>query len=326
MSTIALSPLWFEPFLRPMPWGGQQLADWVAGDFRPEVQIGEAWLLSDHPAHPSRVAGGAQAGWTLRQLMASRPEEMLGFPAQRFPLLVKLLDARANLSVQVHPDDRLAQRWAPGEGGKTEAWLILDASPSAVIHLGLKPGIDRGTVERELALGTLPLCLRQYRPQPGQCYFVPAGVIHALGGGIVALEVQQTSDATFRLYDWGRLDARGQPRPLHLEAGLACLKESTPGAGLQSPRRLTTTEECLVSCAFFAIHRHELVQRTPFRGPCILVGLAGQAELLDASSPVTLRRGQAVLIPSAIGSCVCEPREPCLLVEIRVPGPGRGSQ
>jgi mannose-6-phosphate isomerase len=297
MPALPPDPLPFEPFLRSMPWGGERLARWLGRPAPAGTPIGEAWLVSDHPLHVSRVSAGPLAGRTLRELMARHSAELVGRPAGRFPLLVKLLDARENLSVQVHPDDADAARWAPGEGGKTEAWLVLDADPGATIYLGLKPGIDKTAFARELNAGTVPLCLRRYEPRPGECYFVPAGTVHALGSGLVVLEVQQTSDATFRLDDWGRVDAEGKPRALHLEAGLACLKEQPAGAGPQPPRPLHEGGEQLVDCPYFQLNRLAGAGTQEVRGPGILVGLEGAAVLRSPSGAMTLPRGAAVLLP-----------------------------
>ncbi len=310
----ALYPLSFEPFLRAMPWGGQRLAGQL-GLPLPAEPIGEAWLLSDHPLHASRVAHGPLRGVTLRQLMAERSEELLGRPAQRFPLLIKLLDCRQRLSIQVHPDDADAQVWAPAEGGKAEAWLVLDAGPEATIYLGLKPGVDKAMLARELALGTAELCLRRYQARPGDCYYVPAGAIHALGDGLVVLEVQQTSDATFRLHDWGRLDAQGRPRALHLEAGLACVKEQLPEAGPRQPAPLPEGGEQLVACDHFSVTRHRLTNAARLAGPCVLIGLEGEAALGDGSSRIALSR-QAILVP-AVSAATVRPQGQCLIAVVK---------
>jgi mannose-6-phosphate isomerase len=298
---VPLYPLRFLPYLRPMPWGGQRLQPWLNLSWPAQTRIGEAWLLSDHPVHQSVVANGPLTGTTLSQLLATRGRELLGQEMPRFPLLIKLLDAQENLSVQVHPDDELARTWAPQEGGKSEAWLVLESSPEAAIYLGLKPGIDRATVLRELEHGTLPLCLRRYEPQPGQCYNVPAGSIHALGGGTVVLEVQQTSDATFRLFDWNRRDAAGRPRPLHREAGLACLQEAPAGIGLQQPHEMTDGAELLVASPFFRIQRRR--QAGTVQGPCMLIGLGEKAELETNGVPYELHKGELWLLPAVTGLC-----------------------
>jgi mannose-6-phosphate isomerase len=278
----------------------------------PAEPLGEVWLLTDHALHRSVVSAGPLAGTTLTELMATRAVELLGRQEPRFPLLVKIIDARENLSVQVHPDDAIAKVWASAEGGKTEAWLILESEPGAFIYLGLKPGVDRATVERELQTGNLPLCLRRYEPSAGQCYFVPAGAIHALGGGLVALEVQQTSDATFRLYDWGRVDAQGRPRPLHLEAALAALKEQHPRLGPQPPKPLPTGGEELVAIDYFRKIRHQIDSPVRVIAPAILIGLAGQAKI----GPTPLTRGGLVLVPACLEEVQVEPDGRCTFIEV----------
>lgn len=309
------TPLLFEPFLRPMPWGGHKLGNWLGRSLPPEQAIGEAWLLSDHGLHASIVKEGPRAGQTLRQLIERHATDLIGRVVDRFPVLVKLLDAQENLSVQVHPDDELARQWAVTEGGKSEAWLVLEADPDARIYLGLKPGMDRSFLAREAAHGTLPLCLKQYEPRPGECYNVPAGAIHAIGGGVVLLEVQQTSDATFRLFDWHRVDDTGKPRELHLGAGLACLKERPPGVGLQAPR-----SDVLVDTPFFCMRRWELSQEKRVVGPVILVGLDGMGRVTAGGQSLPLLKGHAILVPAAAASAVIRPEPRCVVVQITIPG------
>src|SRR5262249_28961480 len=158
-------------------------------------------------------------GTTLRQLMEQHRDDLLG-PAQDrytvFPWLIKLLDAHDWLSVQVHPDEEVVERLRPGELAKTEAWYVLDAAPNSRIYAGLKPGVGPGEFGRRLAAGTVTDCLHSFQPQPGELVFVPAGTVHAVGGGVLLAEIQQTSDVTFRLFDWNRHDSSGKPRPLHI--------------------------------------------------------------------------------------------------------------
>src|SRR5436305_8108749 len=209
-----------------MVWGGRGLGA-VLGKSLPTAEpYGESWEVSDHPSHRSVVEGGPLAGRTLRDLMERERTGLLGRAAEThptFPWLVKLLDARDWLSVQVHPDDVAVRRLWPGEGGKTEAWFILDAAPGSLIYAGLLPGVDEKRLRAALAEGTVAGCLHRFRPRPGDCLFLPAGTVHAVGGGVLMAEVQQTSDATFRLFDWNRVDASGRSRQLHIEEALACI-------------------------------------------------------------------------------------------------------
>jgi mannose-6-phosphate isomerase len=209
-----------------MVWGGRRLAEILGKPLPGSEPYGEAWEISDHVSHASRVAQGPLAGQTLRDLMRRWREPLLGAAAQRhstFPLLVKLLDANDWLSVQVHPDDEAVRTLWPGEGGKTEAWFILDAQPGSRVYAGLKPGVDEQQLREALEHGTVADCLHSFEPRPGDCLFLRAGTVHAVGGGVLMAEVQQTSDATFRLFDWNRRDAQGRARALHVEQALACI-------------------------------------------------------------------------------------------------------
>lgn len=283
-----------------MPWGGHRLRHWVQADFPPEEKIGEAWLLSDHPHQSSVVANGPLAGMTLGHLIAERSEELLGWKTDRFPLLIKLLDANENLSIQVHPDDELARTYAPKEGGKTEAWYVLEADARAGIYLGLRPGAYHDLIRQAIAQATLPDRLLKYHPKPGDCYFVPAGTVHALGGGTVVLEVQQTSDATFRLFDWGRVGPDGKPRMLHIDEGLACVQDALPGAGLCAVREMEDHWTRHVDCSFFSVDRHWGPGEVGLSGPDIVVGLAGIPRLGEGK----LNPGQAALYPAGINHWV----------------------
>ncbi len=152
---------------------------------------------------------------------ASAAPELLGrhHPQSRFPLLVKFLDAALPLSVQVHPNDEQAARLNPPDLGKTEAWYILSADPGSTIYAGLRPGVDRQQLADAIGQGTCEKLLHHFQPKAGDCLFIPAGTVHALGAGLLVAEVQQSSDTTFRLYDWNRVGPDGKPRPLHVEQG-----------------------------------------------------------------------------------------------------------
>src|SRR5438067_3992692 len=177
------TPLRFEPYLRPMVWGGRRLGEVLGRRLPTGEPYGESWEVSDHPLHRSVVAGGCAAGLTLRDLVGREPEALLGAgrgaPGGAFPWLVKYLDASDWLSVQVHPDDERARRLWPGEGGKTEAWFVLDVAAEGRVYAGLRPGVDEARLRQALADGDVIACLHSYRPRPGDCLFLPAGTVHA---------------------------------------------------------------------------------------------------------------------------------------------------
>ena len=193
--------------------GGPALAGLLTAPLPGDGPIGEAWLLSDRDDHPSLVANGPLKGRTLGGLLKQSPEQLLGRragPFRRFPLLLKFLDVRGALSVQVHPSDAQTEYIPAGETGKTEAWVVVEANPESRIYAGLKPGATPENMRRAIANKTLAEHLAYFTPKPGDGVLVPAGTVHALKD-VVVFEVQENSDVTFRLYDWDHV--RSQDRP-----------------------------------------------------------------------------------------------------------------
>ncbi len=206
---IPLSPLRFEPIYQYRLWGGRRLVDVLTAPLPGDGPIGEAWLLSDREEHPSLVADGPLKGRTIGELMKQWPEQLLGKLAgrfRRFPLLLKFLDARDTLSVQVHPSDRHTDYLPAGETGKTEAWVVLAAGPTSRIYAGLKPTTTADNLWRVIANGAVADHLAGFAPHPGDGIFVPAGTVHSLHD-VVVIEVQENSDVTFRLTSFHGWDA-----------------------------------------------------------------------------------------------------------------------
>ncbi|MBO0701100.1 MAG: class I mannose-6-phosphate isomerase, partial [Zavarzinella sp.] len=265
-----LPPLRFEPVFRTALWGGSRLRPLLGADLSPEP-TGEAWVLSDYGDNHSAVADGPLAGTTLRWLLEKAPERILGrSPAVngRFPLLLKFIHARAPLSVQVHPTDARARELeGPAAVGKTEAWVVLEADPTARVYTGLQPGVTPDELRRAIHNGGVEDLLHATAPGPGDSFFLKAGTVHAIGGGLVLFEVQQTSDLTYRLHDWGRTDPKtGKPRELHVDKGLACVDY---GLGPCRPARPTSEARGrvrlapLAECEYFTLGRWDTAQ--PFR-------------------------------------------------------------
>ncbi len=254
MKTIPF-PLRFEPYYRPMVWGGRAIAGYLGKNLPTDAAYGESWEVSDHALHRSAVATVQLHGMTLRQLMEHHRLALLGPAAGRhpvFPWLVKFLDAADWLSVQVHPDAATVATLNLNETPKTEAWLVLSAQPTSRIYAGLKPGVDPEQFQEALARGTVVDCMHSFTPVAGDFVFLPAGTVHAVGGGVFIAEIQQTSDATFRLFDWNRVDASGNSRTLHLDHGMQAIDWSQSPT---LPQRVTWTAESqpLVRCPFFEI-------------------------------------------------------------------------
>ncbi len=324
MTDVPLPPLRFEPIFKPTIWGGRRLAEVLRQPLPGDGPVGEAWVLCDQEGQPSRIADGPYRGQTLRQLLEQAAPRVLGPHAaagQRFPLLLKFLDARDTLSVQVHPDDRHTHLLPPGQRGKTEAWVVLHAEPDSRIYAGLRPGLGPDDLRRALRERTLAQLLGTYHPSPGDCFFLPAGTVHALGGGLVLFEVQQNSDVTFRLYDWDRVDAKtGRPRQLHVEEALACTDYAAGMTGPEVPvveRTGPVRRERLVSCTHFHLWRWHGSQ--PFSlpaGKCrIIISLQGQAQLEHPGGSCAVEHGDVVLLPAELGSCLLRPDETITLLE-----------
>ena len=227
MLETTISPLRFAPIFKTALWGGEQLRPMLGATPSPEP-TGEAWLLSDVPGSETVVSEGPLTGKTLGELIVLFPDRLLGRSAlagSRFPLLLKFIEAKQNLSVQVHPNDAQAKRLEP-EGpssGKTEAWVILKAQPESLIYAGLNSGVTRQSFEQALRTGKVLDTLHQFHAKPGESIFLKAGTVHAIGAGLMLFEIQQTSDITYRLFDWERVDSKtGKPRTLHLEKSLEC--------------------------------------------------------------------------------------------------------
>jgi mannose-6-phosphate isomerase len=329
MFSDPLTPLCFEPIFRPALWGGTRLRP-LLGAAPSDEPTGEAWVLSDHGDRPSVVANGPLAGTTLRRLLERAPERILGRSAKaggRFPLLLKFLHARLPLSVQVHPTDARARELEGPTGvGKTEAWVVLEADPSARVYAGLQPGVTPDRLRPAMADGTIEDLLYAAAPSAGDCFFIQAGTVHALGGGVVLFEVQQTSDLTYRLHDWGRTDpTTGRPRELHVEKGLACVDYDAgpcrPVLPTQEARgRVRRTP--LVECRHFTLGRWDT--ETPFvagrAGECrVLVGMAGRACLRHAGAEYPIRVGSVWLLPAEVGTCQVVPNGPAVVLECGLP-------
>lgn len=328
------SPLRFHPYLRPMVWGGRGLGELLHKHLPDAALYGEAWEISDHGSHQSIVADGPAAGRTLRALLADDPAPLLGDTDEAgFPWLIKYLDAHDWLSVQVHPDEAAVRRLWPGENSKTEAWFVLAARPGSRVYTGLRPGVDEAILRGAVADGTVADCLYSYEPRPGDCIFLPAGTVHAVGGGVLIAEVQQSSDATFRLFDWGRRDAHGQARRLHLEEAIASIHwnagpvDPLPARGYPRPGQPSARDAVrqeLVRCRYF--HLDYVRQSEPFRlAGCgqmqTLLVLHGRGRYRSDGGLHALVAGDTVLLPAALPPLWIEPSEPLGLLLSTLPAP-----
>ncbi len=302
-SHAPLAPFRLAPWFSLRPWGSRSLLPWYDRTIpEGEEPIGEAWLTGAECV----IETGPHRGQTLAQLAQQHPAELLGpfagadGKAGDYPLLLKILFPQDKLSVQVHPDDVLAQE-SGHPRGKTECWYFLDAEKGAKIDLGVQDGVTHAAIRKAIANGTLEQLVKQVAVKAGDMVFVDAGTVHAIGGGVTILETQQQSDLTYRLFDYGR------GRELHLEQGLAATRLTTE-AGKVRPRQLEShggLHARLIEQRYFTVDRYDIragetVPLPPSDVPRTLVGLAGDASLQPADrrlKPIALTAAQAVVVP-----------------------------
>lgn len=301
-----LHPLLFTPIYRRYLWGGRRFASLLDRDLPPGDDFAESWEVVDRADDNSVVATGPLAGHTLGDLVREHGSALLGRHAglRSFPLLFKFLDACRDLSVQVHPDDARAAELVPPDKGKTEAWYVVDAAPGSRLWAGLKPGVDRDALATALREGRCEEVLHVVEPKAGDCIFIPAGTVHAIGAGLVVAEIQQSSDVTYRLHDWNRTGPDGKPRTLHLEAGLEAVSRFGPVAPVPPATARGPGVRRLATCDYFVFE--EIVPGASWTvggdDTCHLLAIVGGKVALDDrwGLPV-LGVGQTVLLPADIG-------------------------
>jgi mannose-6-phosphate isomerase len=314
--------------LRRLIWGGRRLGTVLHKPIGEGSDYAESWEVSDYQDKVSIVADGGLAGRTLRELVWSRPEALLGsklLPMDEFPLLVKFIDAHDVLSVQVHPDDETGRRLAD-DHGKTETWVILQADPGSVIYSGLKQGVGRDQFVAAIESGAVEDLLHRIEPARGDCVLIEAGTVHGIGAGVLLAEIQQMSDATFRVYDWGRLGPDGIPRPLHISQALESINfERGPVDPIKpelEPLAGGGTRERLSRSPFFALERLRIKLPATVGQPdrfTILTGLEGSCDVLNGGAPIRLDAGTTLLLPAALGACEILPRGEALVLTCVVP-------
>lgn len=328
-----LPPLKFHPILKERVWGGRKLEVLYGKPLPPSVPIGESWEISDRPGDVSVVATGPLAGRDLRWLMEKHPSDVLGdvpAPDGRFPLLIKILDARETLSLQVHPPASLAR--SLGGEPKTEMWYIAHAEPGAELFAGLKRGVSRADFEQRLRTGGVADCFHRLPVAAGDALFLPSGRVHAIGAGLVIFEIQQNSDTTYRVYDWDRVGLDGKPRALHVEEALRSIDFTDFEPPLAShaaqatpwgPTR-TLAQDPLFTVDWWqpqlgkplALHRGHLA---------ILAVVSGIAALTADTGALELGPGDFALVPATTGEAQVTFRAPGVMLWVR-PGsmpPGR---
>lgn len=321
-------PLLTEPLFKDYIWGGRKLATALGKSLPEQGEWAESWEIVDHPQHQSRIRNTQAAGSSLRQLAQQHPRWLFGErQLDSVPLLLKYLDCQRVLSVQVHPEDAYAQKMTPPDLGKTEAWYIVAAEPGAVLYAGLKAGVTRSDLRQALADGTVETCLHAIYPSAGDCVFIPAGTVHALGAGLLVAEIQQASNTTFRLFDWNRLGNDGKPRELHIEQSLEVIDfEAGPRSPVVPQPTTQPQRKNLVRCDKFVLDaitgpaEIELENSGEMHFVTVPHGAASlhwESGTTDAQQP--LCTGESAILPAAMPGVTCHVPPGSVLLDMYLP-------
>lgn len=304
-------PFLLKPIGKDYLWGGQRLKD----DFSKNIDmtpLAETWECSTHPDGLSLVTGGIFDGRTLKSVLEEHPEyagDTL-LPNGELPILIKLIDAREDLSVQVHPDDDYARINEHGSLGKKEMWYVLDATPSARLVYGFSHNIDKTTLRKNLQQGTIEKYLQYVPIKKDDVFYIEPGQVHAIGAGALIAEIQENSNLTYRLYDYGRTDKNGQPRTLHIEKALdvANLHSSTEP---RQPMRVLRYQrgcasELLCRCKYFQVERLLISTEQEEKVDCrasersfqVLLCVEGHGNLFSIGTSLSISRGDCIFVPA----------------------------
>ena len=303
-----MSPLKFEPILKTIVWGGEKIAPYK-GIETEQKHIGESWELSGVAGNESIVADGPLKGKTIAQLVKEYKADLVGKhvyenTGDEFPLLIKFIDALSDLSIQVHPNDELAAKRHNGSKGKTEMWYVVDAEPGAHLLSGLTEKITPEQYAAKVADGTITDVLARYEVHPGDVFFLPAGRIHAICGGCFIAEIQQTSNITYRIYDYGRLGLDGKPREVHTELAKDAIDYTVyPDYRTHYEPRQNEEQE-VVSCKYFTTSIYDLTlpyakDLSEIDSFLVVMCLTGSGAIEVDGEEVPVHQGETVLIPAA---------------------------
>ncbi len=320
-----LYPLKFEPILKEKMWGGTSLVNRYHKKGNPSAKYGESWEISAVSGNRSVVSNGFLAGNNIEELIEVYMGDLVGDAVfdkfgNEFPLLIKLIEAREDLSVQVHPGNELAARRHKAYG-KTEMWYILEADEGARIYSGFRETVSKETYIRAVNDSTLPGLLNLEYTSPGKAYFTPAGRVHAIGAGNILAEIQQTSDVTYRIYDWGRNGSDGKPRDLHTDLALDAIDFDGKGSGRIDRMLSLNRTENLVNCEFFTanvIDFNENIDKDYNFTESFVIFICTEGEFLirweGSSEPVIM--GETVLLPAMIREITLEPSPRARILEV----------
>lgn len=305
----------FKPLLKTTIWGGDKIIPFKHLDSQ-QQQVGESWEISGVKDNETQVANGPMAGKSLNQLVSLQGEKLVGRQnysrfGNEFPLLIKFIDARQDLSIQVHPTDEIAHRQGK-ERGKTEMWYIMDSAPDAKLYCGLRKKITPDEYKHMVENDTICEALAQYSVSEGDVFFLPAGRIHAIGTGCFLAEIQQTSDVTYRIYDYKRRDKDGNYRQLHTQEASECINYEVPPTHRTPYEAKKNQGVELVSCPYFTTAVYDIdepmtLDYSELDSFVILVGMKGEATVTDdQGQQTTLHEGETLLIPAVTQTVAVE--------------------
>ncbi len=336
-----LYPLKFNSIYKEKIWGGCRLRTFFGRDIPVYKKIGESWEIADHGVDTTTIKNGPLAGKTLHDIVAENGRELLGKPIHRenpltptlspkgrgkvrgsiFPLLIKLIDTSETLSVQVHPDDEYAQKHeGHSEQGKMEAWYIIHAEPGASVVHGVIPGTTLDDVKKLLKAGRIEACLNFITVKAGDVIFIPPGMVHAIGAGILLLEVSQNSDVTYRLFDWNRLGEDGKPRPLHIEKALDVIQMRN-NSELRTPN-----SELLLECPKFSLELLQfekyIEEKNNTNSFHILSFIEGEGNIQYRDNKkdfVSFSKSESILMPASLKGYEILPTKMCKVIKTSAP-------
>jgi len=326
MST-QLYPLKFDPIYQYRLWGGRKLAHLLSKPLPENEPIGEAWILSDRKDHANEVSEGPLEGTTITKLMKDFKYEIMGIMGDRFdqfPLLLKFLDCKEVLSVQVHPSDDQKQYIPKGDSGKTEAWVVLETSNDSRIYAGLKKGTTKENLVNAIQNNKVSDCLHSFVPKKDDALFIHSGTVHTLGGTVV-FEVQENSDVTFRLYDWDRTDPKtGEPRELQVEEATNCIDYDQVNIEPVTPEKSPdfNDSEKLFDDDHFKLWRIKTQSEMTVGlkdEPAILVCTDGKGSVKYRGKDYSIDQGEVMLLPAIIGPLILHPKKEITLLQIAIP-------
>ena len=325
---ISPEPFRIEPIFSPRIWGSRSLAPLFPEKANLTEPLGEAWLTGTD----CKVASGPFAGKALGAAWNAMPAEWRGTrlaSCKDFPILVKFMFPREKLSIQVHPDDAYAavHEQAAGGKGKTEMWHAVSSEPGASLLLGLKPGSDKKKFLDAMKQNTLEDIFQSHLVREGDTFFVPPGTPHTIGPGMILCEVQEYSDLTYRVYDYGRVDSNGKPRELHIEKALEVMKFGVAPPAKVAPLRLPgqsgITKTLLSACSYFAAERWEFRATVPLESTSenfdLLVILDGTGYIHWQGAPLPYKRGQCWFIPASLGKFSLRSEQSTAVIRTYVP-------